>query len=137
MGIGPKYHCIVIGAGNIGHAVSNYHAFVDMGFEVQALFDVRTEVLGGTRTGLPVFAMDTLDEYLKENKVDIGIIAVPENTAQPVCDALVKGGVGAIWNFAPVDLSVPDTVTLKSVHLADALLELSYYMANPVATIEP
>ncbi len=137
LGLGHKYHTIVIGAGNIGQAVANYRAFRDMGFEVMALFDMREEVLGETRSALPILSTDHIENYLQDNHVDIGVIAVPENAAQPMCDRLVKGGVNAIWNFAPVDLDVPDNVTLKSVHLADALLELSYYMANPAIVREP
>ncbi|MGJ4850015.1 redox-sensing transcriptional repressor Rex [Bacillota bacterium Meth-B3] len=131
LGLGPSYHCVVVGAGNIGQAVANYSAFRSMGFEVKALFDMRASAHEETRGGLPVLPIEQLDGYLDEHPVDIGVIAVPEQAAQAICDRLVKGGVNAIWNFAPIDLDVPDRVTLKSVHLADALLELSYYMANP------
>ena len=121
---------MVAGAGNIGLAVSGYSAFRAMGFEVRALFDVAQAQPGVTKTHLPVYPASMLPDYLQNNAVDIGVIAVPETSAQGVCDTLVTGGVGAIWNFAPVDLVVPDTVKIKSVHLSDALLVLSYYMSS-------
>ncbi|MEG0144548.1 MAG: redox-sensing transcriptional repressor Rex [Clostridia bacterium] len=130
LGLTRDYRCIVVGAGNIGQAVSGYKAFREMGFAVEALFDVRPEALGATKGGLPILPLDRLDGYLAENKVDIGVLAVPETVAQSMCDRLVNAGVGAIWNFAPVDLAVPEQVTLQSVHLSDALLLLSYYMQN-------
>ncbi|MEG2710126.1 MAG: redox-sensing transcriptional repressor Rex [Clostridia bacterium] len=130
LGLTRDYRCIVVGAGNIGQAVSGYKAFREMGFAVEALFDVRPEALGATKGGLPILSLDRLDAYLADNKVDIGVLAVPETVAQSMCDRLVNAGVGAIWNFAPVDLAVPEQVTLQSVHLSDALLVLSYYMQN-------
>ena len=131
LGLIRKYRCIVVGAGNIGQAVSGYAAFRQIGFVVEALFDVRPQTLGYTRGGLPVFDVKELPQYLEENPIDVGVLAVPESVAQTMCDLLVAGGVKAIWNFAPVDLTVPEGVTLNSVHLQDTLLVLSYYMTNP------
>ncbi|HIS02031.1 MAG TPA: redox-sensing transcriptional repressor Rex [Candidatus Excrementavichristensenella intestinipullorum] len=136
LGLTHKYRCIVVGAGNIGLAVSGYAAFRQIGFVVEALFDVRPQALGYTKGGLPVLSVEQLPQYLAENPIDVGVLAVPEGAAQPMCDLLVKGGVKAIWNFAPVDLSVPDGVTLNSVHLQDTLLVLSYYMTNPAKADE-
>ena len=130
LGLDRHYNCIVVGAGNIGHAISGYKAFTRMGFEVTALFDKNPEMVGKTRDGFPVLQLDDLEDYLKAHVIDIGIISVPEQAAQAVCDRLVKSGVNAIWNFASVDLVAPDHVTIKSVHLSDALLVLSYYMNN-------
>ena len=136
LGLTHKYRCIVVGAGNIGLAVSGYAAFRQIGFVVEALFDVRPQALGYTKGGLPVLSVEQLPQYLAENPIDVGMLAVPEGAAQPMCDLLVKGGVKAIWNFAPVDLSVPEGVTLNSVHLQDTLLVLSYYMTNPAKADE-
>ena len=131
LGLTRTYRCIVVGAGNIGQAVSGYSAFRQIGFEVEALFDVRPQVLGHTKGGLPILPEEQLKDYLATNRIDVGVLAVPESAAQSMCDLLVAGGVRAIWNFAPVDLTVPEGVTLNSVHLQDTLLVLSYYMTNP------
>ena len=74
--------------------------------------------------------IDTLAEFLQENNVDIGIICVPRINAQKVADMLVKGGVKGIWNFAPVDLIVPDDIKVENVHLSESFLTLVYLMKD-------
>lgn len=130
LGLTREYHMIILGAGNIGRAISNYESFRRMGFAVRALFDVRADLLDSDAGGKPVLPMGALGEYLKRNSVDVGVVAVPDVAAQGVCDALVAGGVRAIWNFAPVTLSVPEGVAVENVRLLDALLVLSYNMSN-------
>lgn len=129
LGMTSNYRMVILGAGNIGRAIANYKAFEKMEFVVDALFDVNASQMGEI-SGKPVLDITELPEYLEANTVDIGVIAVPSDAAQQACDALVQGGVRAIWNFAPVDLVVPPNVSIKSVHLLDALLVLSYYMSN-------
>ncbi|HBC29796.1 MAG TPA: redox-sensing transcriptional repressor Rex, partial [Clostridiales bacterium] len=72
--------------------------------------------------------IDTLENFLKDNSIDIGVICVPSRSAQDVCNILTKNKVKSIWNFAPVDLSVPEGVFTEDVHLSDSLLTLSYLM---------
>ena len=72
--------------------------------------------------------IDTLGNYLENNNINIGIICVPRINAQKVCDLLVKGGIKGVWNFAPVDLVVPDDVKVENVHLSESLLTLVYLM---------
>ncbi len=72
--------------------------------------------------------IDTLREHLIENEITIAIICVPKINAQKVCNELVKGGVKGIWNFAPVDLNVPDSVTVENVHLSESMLTLIYLL---------
>ena len=131
LGLNRTYSMVIVGAGNIGRAISGYKAFAKMGFAVEALFDVDPELIGKKDAGCEIYAMDMLEGYLAEHQVDIGVIAVPDVAAQSACDVLVAGGVRGIWNFGPIDLVVPPNVELKSVHLLDTLLVLSYYMANP------
>ena len=97
LGLTHKYRCIVVGAGNIGLAVSGYAAFRQIGFVVEALFDVRPQALGYTKSGLPVLSVEQLPQYLAENPIDVGVLAVPEGAAQPMCDLLVRA-VQGIWN---------------------------------------
>ena len=72
----------------------------------------------------------TLEEYVKREDIDIGIICVNRENAQQVADALVEGGVKGIWNFAPIDLVVPKDVALESVHLSDSLHALSFMIKS-------
>ena len=131
LGLNREYSMAIVGMGNIGRAISHYKAFGKMGFSTCALFDSDPELIGKQDNGMEILSVDTLEDFLKEHKVDVGVIAVPDVAAQAVCDAMVAGGVRGIWNFGPIDLSVPPHVELKSVHLLDALLVLSYYMSNP------
>lgn len=130
LGMTQTYRMVIVGAGNIGRALSHYKVFARMGFEVGALFDVDERLIGKNEGGKEVLHVERLPEYMMQYPVDVGIVAVPDVAAQGACDMLVAGGVRAIWNFAPIDLTVPDHVVLRSVHLLDALLVLSYYMAN-------
>lgn len=130
LGLGKDYRMVVLGAGNIGRAISHYEAFPNMGFCVEAVFDIDPGLIGQSVNGHKVQPMAQLPKFLETHEIEMGVIAVPDVAAQSVCDALVQGGVQAIWNFAPIDLTVPEGVVLKSVHLQDALLVLSYFMSN-------
>lgn len=130
IGIDKSYKAIVIGMGNIGHAIFNYRGFQTSGFRVKALFDRNPEKIGTKVNELEVRDVKTLPEYLNNEEVDIAILAIPEETAQEVCDILVEGGIGGIWNFASADLKLPDEVVLENVHLDESLFTITYYMNN-------
>ena len=128
LGLNHQYHVIIVGAGNIGRAVANYEGFAKEGFHVQAMFDISPALVGSEVHGTLVQPMDKLDAWLHSHTVDIAVLAVPASCAQDLCDELVRGGVRAVWNFAPVDLSVPDGVAVNHVHLSDSLHILTYRM---------
>lgn len=130
IGIDKSYKAVVIGMGNIGHAIFNYRGFQTSGFRVKALFDRNPEKIGTKVNEMEVRDVLALPEYLKNEDVDIAILAIPEETAQEVCDILVEGGIGGIWNFASADLKLPDEVVLENVHLDESLFTLTYYMNN-------
>ncbi|MBC2579928.1 redox-sensing transcriptional repressor Rex [Clostridium sp. DJ247] len=125
LGLTKTYKTILVGAGNIGQAIANYTEFEKFGFEVKSIFDINPKIIGITIRGIEIKDIDYLSDYVKENPTDIGIICVPNNNAQKVCDILTKNGVKGIWNFAPVDLVVPEDVKVENVHLSDSLLTLS------------
>ena len=114
--------------GNIGRAVANYTGFAKEGFNVQAMFDVSPALVGIDVHGILVQPMEKLDAWMAAHQVDIAVLAVPSAHAQATCDVLVRGGVRAIWNFAPVDLVLPEGVAVNNVHLSDSLHILSYRM---------
>ena len=128
LGLGRIYKMVVVGAGNIGQAITNYLAFREMGFQTVALFDNDLRRIGKVVGDVFVRPVKEMGAYLQRNKIDIGVIATPKPAAQGVCDSLTANGVNAIWNFAPVDLVVAPNVKLRSVHLSDALMVLSYHM---------
>ena len=119
---------VIVGAGNIGRAVANYPGFAKEGFHIQAMFDVSAALVGIDVHGILVQPMEKLDAWMQAHKVDIAVLAVPSANAQAIADQLVRGGVRAIWNFAPVDLALPEGVAVNNVHLSDSLHILSYRM---------
>lgn len=128
LGLDSKYKTVIVGAGNIGQAIANYTRFEKFGFEIMGIFDANPKLKGMSIRDIGISEVDDLPDFLNNNKVDIGIICVPTASAQQVADTLVKGGVKGIWNFAPIDISVPKGVALEAVHLSDSLLTLVYLM---------
>lgn len=128
LGVGKEYNAVLIGAGNIGQAIANYSRFTDIGLGITAIFDANPKLVGMRIRDVEIKDIDELKEYLDENHIDMGILCVPRINAQKVCDVLVNGGVRGIWNFAPIDLHVPETVKVENVHLSESLLTLVYQM---------
>lgn len=128
LGLDKDYTGVIIGAGNLGQAIANYSRFSELGLSIESIFDVNPKLVGMRIRDIEIRDIDTLAEYLANNQIDIGVISVPRINAQKACDLLVKNGVKGIWNFAPVDLVVPDDVTVENVHLSESLLTLVYLM---------
>ena len=120
LGLNKEYKGVILGAGNIGQAIANYSRFVQVGLDIVAIFDANPKLVGMRIRDIEIQDIDNLRSYLKENSVDIGIICVPRINAQKVSDLLVENGVTGIWNFAPVDLVVPEDVTVENVHLSES-----------------
>jgi redox-sensing transcriptional repressor len=128
LGLDRGYQAALVGAGNIGQAVSNYSRFENLGFRITAIFDANPKLIGMKIRDVEIMDIDEMTASLDAHKIDIGIICVPRKNAQIVADELIKGGVRAIWNFAPVDLVVPDYVKVENVHLSESLLTLIYLL---------
>lgn len=130
LGLTKDYQTVIIGAGNIGQAIANYTRFDRLGFSLMSIFDANPKLIGLRIRDVEIQDIDSLPLFLQNTKIDIGIICVPKNSAQKVCDALVKNGVKAIWNFAPTDLIVSDDIVVENVHLSESLLTLSYLLKD-------
>ena len=127
LGLNETHHIIVIGAGNLGQAITNYVKFEKFGFIITALFDVNPKLKGQTVRGIPIYLMDELDQYCKDHPDDIAALTLPKEKADETAQHLVQLGVHAIWNFAHVDLDLSDNqVVVENVHLSDSLMQLSY-----------
>ena len=129
LGLDQQHNIIIIGAGNVGQALANYMKFEKLGFVITALFDVKPELKGKKVRDIPIYMLDELDEYCKNNKVDIAALTMPKSKADMIAKHLVEVGVNAIWNFAHVDLDIDledKNVVVESVHLSDSLMQLSY-----------
>ncbi len=89
------------------------------------MFDTNPKLIGLKIREIEILDIDYLSGYLEKNNIDIGIICVPHDNAQKVANILVKNDIKGIWNFAPIDLSVPEDVVVENVHLSDSLLTLT------------
>ncbi|ACL77176.1 redox-sensing transcriptional repressor Rex [Ruminiclostridium cellulolyticum] len=126
LGINKTFYCIIIGAGNMGQALSNYGNFIKRGFEVIGIFDVNPEVVGKKLKNLEVMNLDSLEEFILHNRVDIAMLCVPYRETATVADRVARLGVKGLWNFSPMDLKIPYDVIVENVHLSDSLMVLGY-----------
>ncbi|MGC3969800.1 MAG: redox-sensing transcriptional repressor Rex [Pirellulales bacterium] len=125
----------LVGMGNLGRALVGYKGFAQRGFTIIAAFDNDTEVVAaGPIDGLPVYHLDNLPEVARQNRIRLGMIAVPGPAAQSVADRLVAVGVEGILNFAPVTIKLPEGVSQVGVDLAIELEQLTFSVVNRGAT---
>ena len=137
LGLNQEWPVLIVGVGNLGHALANYRGFGERGFPVAALIDADPARVGERLGELVVHGIDELDEVVRTHGIGIGVIATPPGAAQEVADRLVAAGVRAILNFAPAMVTVPDDVSLRKVDLAVELQILSFYQQRqsvPAAT---
>jgi redox-sensing transcriptional repressor len=130
LGLDRRYQVALIGAGKIGSALVQYRGFRQRGFDIVAIFDVDPGKIGRQWNGLEVQDSRSLEAVLSKQKVDMAVLVTPADAAQPLADRLVALGVKAILNFAPVQLTVPHDVVVKTVNLALELETLSYELTN-------
>ena len=129
LGVNRVHSMIIIGGGNFGHALANYD-FEKNGFSTKAIFYIRPELNGTSIRGIPVMMMDELEEFVKKEDIEIAVLTLPKSKVEEVADRLVKCGIRALWNFAHLDLDVPDDVVVENVHLVDSLMQLSYRISE-------
>ena len=124
LGIRDQVSVVVAGAGKLGQALMRYRGFGAFGLRIVAGFDSDPAKLDEAREDCPVLSIEKMTGYCREKGVRVGVIAVPEGAAQAVCDAMVRGGVTAIWNFAPYPLKMPKGVAVQNENLALSLAHL-------------
>lgn len=127
LGMTRDWPVVIVGLGNLGRALANYRGFSTRGFRAAALLDTDPGLVGEQVGDRRVRHLDELEAVVAEEGVAVGIIATPAPSAQEVADRLVRAGVTAILNFAPVVLSVPEHVSLRKVDLAIELQILTFY----------
>lgn len=129
MGINRGNTAIIVGVGNLGHALLENFPFSIYGFQLLAAFDVNPQVVGTTLGDVPVYSVEEMTHFITQQGVKVGVVAVPQKVAQSTTDQLTAAGVSGIWNFTNVELTVPEQVVVESVHFADSLLALSYMIS--------
>lgn len=125
LGIRAANSAVIVGAGRLGKALLGFEGFSEYGLEIIAAFDTSPSEIGKKISGKEILSVGELRSYCQLNDVKIGIITVPNEAAQETCDELLKNGITAVWNFAPVNLKVPETVALRQENLALSLAHLN------------
>lgn len=126
LGINQTHHLIIIGAGNLGQALANYVNFERRGFLFRGIFDNNPNLHGKKIRDIEVQPMENMGSFVQENNIDIAVLTIPKTEAVRVAEQLVGYGIKGIWNFAHVDLNVPEEIQVENVHLSDSLMKLSY-----------
>ncbi len=116
---------VLVGVGNMGSAILSYRGFEDYGIDIVAAFDRDNAVIGTDVAGKRIQDIAQLPTVCRQAEVLIGILAVPAHEAQGVCETMLQSGIQAIWNFAPVELRVPEGVLVQNENIADSLLTFS------------
>ena len=128
LGLSKGYKLIIIGAGNLGHALANYQGFVRRGFTVVGMFDVNPEIIGQEIRDIKVRHIDELEAFCKEHKPEIAVLTVSKPHAVEVANRLPGLGIRGIWNFSFMELSTPEGIYVENVHLSDSLMTLSQHI---------
>lgn len=123
---------VLVGAGKLGRALLSYSGFAEYGLNILAAFDSSDALIGTSKSGKPIMHMSRLEDFCKKHNVRIGIITVPTEYAQDVCDQLIASGIRAIWNFAPKHLDVPDNILVQTENMAASLALLSKHLSEQV-----
>ena len=137
LGLTQDWPVVIVGLGNLGHALANYRGFSARGFRVVALVDADADKVGEQIGDLIVRHIDDLPAIAAEEHPAIGIVATPASVAQEVADRLVAAGVTSILNFAPAVLTVPEQVSLRKVDLSIELQILSFYQQRQAGGAPP
>ena len=131
LGVDNRHSIVVVGVGNLGHALMQNFHFGDIGFSLDAAFDVSPALIGTTINGVKVMDLSELDAYCSQHLPDVAILTVPQSVAQATMDRLVALGVRGFWNFTNTEVSSEkEDVQVESVHFADSLLTLSYRISK-------
>jgi redox-sensing transcriptional repressor len=130
LGLGREWRVVIVGAGKIGSALTSYRGFRQRGFRIIAVYDSDPAKIGGRFESFTVRDTSSLVADNREAHADIAVLTVPGEAAQQVAERIVEAGIGAILNFAPVQLHLPDHVTVKNVNMAMELEGLSFALTN-------
>ena len=126
LNINSETSFIIVGAGNIGRAMTRYKAFANTGFMLKAIFDINPDLRGQKLGNVEIRHTDEMVQFIKDNHIDIAILAIPKDEANEVTKTLVDAGIKGILNFAPLDLDVTNHITIENIHIIDKMLALSF-----------
>ena len=130
LGLDQNYSLIIVGAGNLGHALANYTGIEKRGYRIIGIFDNDLNKIGTRIKNISVADINDLESFCSQNQVDIAVLTLPKSEIQAVTKRLVSAGVKGFWNFSYIELDVPEDVAVENVHLSDSLMTLSYKITD-------
>ena len=130
LGLDMKHNYVIIGAGNLGHALANYSSFERNGFILKGIFDINPRLEGIAIRGIPIRMMDELKSFIDENDIEIAVLTIPKAKAIEISEILAATNIKGIWNFAHIDLKLPEHIIVENVHLSESLMRLSYRLGR-------
>jgi redox-sensing transcriptional repressor len=130
LGLGREWRVVIVGAGKIGAALAQYRGFRQRGYNIIAVYDANRDKIGRSLEGIEIRDMARFESDVAAERPEIAVIAIPGEEAQAVLDRIVRTGIKAVLNFAPVQLHAPADVTVKSVNMAMELEGLSFALTN-------
>lgn len=130
LGLDNSYSLIILGAGNLGHALANYAGIEKRGYRIIGIFDNDPQKIGNEIKGISVSDIKNLESFCQENPVDIAALSIPKAEVQEITRRLISAGVKGLWNFSYAELETPDDIIVENVHLSDSLMTLSYKITN-------
>ncbi|MCR4935674.1 MAG: redox-sensing transcriptional repressor Rex [Oscillospiraceae bacterium] len=131
LGMDRGYQMILVGTGKIGQSLLENFDFESCGFTLRAAFDIRHDLIGEDICGVPVLDCSEMEDFIRNNGIHVAVLSTTRGGAQRVADALIAGGIRAIWNFTECELSPGDSdVIIESIHFSESLLRMSYHLSN-------
>ncbi|MFA5341583.1 MAG: redox-sensing transcriptional repressor Rex [Clostridia bacterium] len=121
---------IIIGAGNLGTALAKYNNFHKRGFDIIGIFDINPKLIGKTINGTEIMCIDKLEAFISQHKTDIAILSLPRSETKDIASRVANAGVKGLFNFSPMDLTLPHEIPIENVHLSDSLMVLGYKIKN-------
>lgn len=130
LAVDMNYKAVLIGYGNLGNAIVNNINFAKRGVSLIGIFDINDSVIGTEVKGLKVMHMNTLMDFISENKPHIAILTLPKLEAKAVFELLSRAGIKGFWNFSNMELNAPAGISIENMHLGDSLMTLCYKIKN-------
>lgn len=133
LGMDRNFTAVLVGVGNIGHALIDHFSFTNYGVKLVSAFDVKQEVIGTQIGGVDIHDMKDLSDVVADLRPDIAVLCVPRSYANSAAKTLVAAGVRGIWNFTNVELDIPEGTTIvENIYFSDSLLALGYYLSEHI-----
>jgi redox-sensing transcriptional repressor len=126
LGLHILQNMIIIGSGSFGQALAKHTDFEKKSFKIVGIFDINAQLIGKKIREIEIRHLDTLGQFVQNNHVDIAAITVPEAYANEIASLVISLGIKGIWNFAPIELKVPNGIIIENIHLIDSLMILGY-----------